>query len=506
MTTKPNTEDRSYSSQISQKTRDYLSAAPIGMVIDGKSTPASGGALSEVIYPATGEVVATVQHGAEEDAKRAIDSAHAVFQRATWSAVTPRRKGRILETLANLVEDDAQLFAELETLETGKPIKESLGDVARAVDGIRFYAACTQMCRGETINISSDFLSYTVKEPLGVVAAIVPWNVPLVLTVAKAAPALAMGNSVVVKPAKQTPLTALLLAHKAIEAGLPPGTLNVVTGSGAVVGNLLSTHPLVSGVTFTGSTETGRSVAAAAVASNKRMQLELGGKSANIIFADADLKAASREAAAAIFYGQGEICSAGSRLLVESSVFDQVLDGVAEHARKLRAGDPLNAATELGALISPAHLASVKTEVDDAVRAGAVIVAGGDKLDVPGFQGGAFMAPTILSGVTPEARVAQEEIFGPVLVALPFDSDEEAIEIANGTAFGLAAGVWTEDAARGRQVAGQLRSGVVWINAYNQFDPAMPFGGVKASGGGSREWSHLAIDSFSEIKSIWERS
>ncbi|MSQ54551.1 MAG: aldehyde dehydrogenase [Betaproteobacteria bacterium] len=481
-----------------------MARAPLPLVIGGREAPSLSGETRSLYYPATGEPLASVCEGGVPDAQAAVQSARRAFDSGPWPRLAPAERSRMLERLAGLMERDARMLAELETLETGKPIAESAGDVARAIDGVRFYAAAARMCRGETIPLSGRLAISTVREPLGVVAAIVPWNVPLVLTVSKAAPALAMGNAVVAKPSEDTPLTALALGLLAIEAGMPEGVLNVVTGPGAVVGRFLVDCPGIDGVTFTGGTATGRSVAAAAASTHKRVQVELGGKSPNVVFADANLEAAIRGAASAIYYGQGEICSAGSRLLVEQQVYDRVLEGVVARARELRVGDPLDPATEMGSLISRRHLATVRGHVERAVSGGARIAAGGGEMTIPGFEQGAFMAPTVLVDVKEGSAAEQEEIFGPVLVAMPFRDEAEAMRIANGTRFGLGSGVWTADAGRARRVARAMRAGVVWINTFNLFDTSVPFGGVKASGGGSREWSHLALDSFAEVKTIWE--
>ena len=490
--------------RLDPRTRALLDGAPQRLVIDGRMVAALDGATRELRYPATGASFAHVCEGGVDDARAAVAAARRAFDAGPWPRLSPAERSRVLERLAGLMERDARVLAELETLETGKPIAESNGDVARAIDGVRFYSAAARLSRGETIPVTERLSVGTVREPLGVVAAIVPWNVPLVLCVSKSAPALAAGNAVVAKPSEDTPLTALVLARLALEAGLPEGVLNVVTGVGATVGRFLTESAEVDGVTFTGGTSTGRGVAAAAAGSHKRVQVELGGKSPNVVFADADLDAAIRGAASAIFYGQGEICSAGSRLLVERGVFDRVVDGVVARAKALRVGDPLDPATEMGALASHRHLAAVCAHVDRAVAEGARLGAGGGALAIPGFDGGAFMAPTVLVDVREGSAAEQEEIFGPVLVALPFDHEAQALRIANGTRYGLGAGVWTRDSARARRMARGFRAGAVWINTFNLFDTSVPFGGVKASGGGSREWSELALDSFTEVKSVWE--
>jgi acyl-CoA reductase-like NAD-dependent aldehyde dehydrogenase len=482
-----------------------LAQDPIPMLIAGTWTSGSAGKVHVLVEPASGGALCRIAEAGPSDVGRAISAALDAFRSGTWSRMRPDARSLGMLRWADLLERDAALLAELETLQTGKPIREAEGDVARALDGIRFYAASARNIRGETITVSEAHHSYTQREPVGVVAAVVPWNVPLVLTVSKAAPALAGGNSVVVKPARATPLTALHLARLWQEAGLPDGVLSVLTGPGAEVGERLCLDPRVTGITFTGSTETGLRLGSMAALRGKRTMLELGGKSPNIVLADADLEAAIAGAASAIFYGQGEICSAGSRLLVEASVHDRVLEGVVARARALRIGDPLERETELGSLISTAHRDGVLGRVAAATQAGAALAAGGAAVDVASLPGGAFMAPTVLAHVSPDAPIAREEVFGPVLVVHRVADADEAVRVANDTPFGLAAGVWTRDTALARRVAARLEAGVVWINDFNRFDPAMPFGGVKASGTAHREWSHLALDAFLEHKSIWER-
>ena len=485
--------------------RAFLDRDVVPMLIGGEWRAAASGDSSEVRDPASGELVANVASAGPEDTELAIAGALRGFEDGSWSRLRPDERARALLRLGDLVERDSAILAELEVLETGKPIREARGDVARALDGIRFYAGSARNIRGETITISADLHTYTVLEPVGVVAAIIPWNVPLVLCVSKIAPALAAGNTVLAKPAQATPLTALYLARLWGEAGLPPLALTVLTGPGSEVGRAVCEDPRVTGITFTGGTEVGLELGAAAARQSKRTMLELGGKSPNIILADADLDIAIPGAASAIFYGAGEICSAGSRLIVEAPVYDAVLEGVAARARSLRPADPLDDATEIGALISRAHLDRVLGYVEGARMGGARIVAGGTSVEVPGLPGGAFMAPTVIADADPASPIACEEIFGPVLVVQKVADAEEAIAVANDSIFGLSAGIWSRDASRARRLASRLRTGVVWINAYNLFNPAMPFGGVKASGTPHREWSHLALEAFMEHKSIWER-
>jgi acyl-CoA reductase-like NAD-dependent aldehyde dehydrogenase len=482
-----------------------LADDPLPMLVAGSWVTGDEGRAVTLVEPASGEALCRVATAGPAELERAVAAAERAFRDGRWSGLRPDERSLALLRWADLVERDADLLATLETLQAGKPIRESRGDVARALDGIRFYAAAARNIRGETIAVSGAHHTYTLREPVGVVAAVVPWNVPIVLTVSKAAPALAAGNVVIVKPSQATPLTALHLGRLWQEAGLPDGALSVLTGSGAEVGEALCLDPRVTGITFTGSTATGLRLGSLAALQAKRTMLELGGKSPNIVLADADPEAASDGAARAIFFGAGQICSAGSRLIVEAPLHDRVVEGVVERARALRVADPLEPGTDLGALISTGHRDGVLEAVARALDAGAVLAAGGVAVAVPGLPGGAFMAPTVLVDVAPGAPIACEEVFGPVLVVHHVADAEEAVRVANATRYGLAAGIWTSDLPLARRLARRLDAGVVWVNDFNRFDPAMPFGGVKASGTAHREWSHLALDAFLEHRSVWER-
>ena len=476
---------------------------PLPMLIAGEWVTGAGPAFP-VYNPATGSALCDVSGAGPEDVERAAVSARRAFLDGRWSHLRPDERARGLNRWADLVERDLETLAQLETLQTGKPIRESRGDVSRALDGIRFYAAAARNIRGETINVSRAHHSYVESEPIGVVACIVPWNVPIVLAVSKAAPALAAGNTVIIKPSQSTPLTAMRLGELWHEAGLPAGTLSVINGSGRTVGEALCVHPLVTMVTFTGSTDVGLRLGELTARQNKRIMLELGGKSPNIVLHDADVTRAVPGAASAIFYGQGQICAAGSRLLLQQEIYDSFLAALIEHTSTIRIGDPLDPATDFGALASVDHRDEVLGWVRRAEQDGARVVAGGQIAEVPGLPGGAFMQPTIITDVAPTGAIACEEVFGPVLVVQRVADADEAVAIANDSVFGLSAGVWTADVALARRIARRLESGVVWINDYGKFHPAMPFGGVKLSGSAHREWSHLAMEAFLEHKAIWE--
>jgi aldehyde dehydrogenase (NAD+)/phenylacetaldehyde dehydrogenase len=396
----------------------------------------------------------------------------------------------------------ADEVARLETLHNGKPIFESRQiEIPAAAECLEYFAGWADKVMGETIPVKGNYLTYTLREPLGVVAAIVPWNFPLLLAVWKVAPALATGNVVILKPASQTPLTALVLGEIAVEVGLPAGVLNVITGPGSSVGQAIVEHPGIDKIAFTGDTSTGKSIMRAAADTLKKITLELGGKSPNIVLPDADIDAALRGATTGIFYGKGEVCAAGSRLLVDRSIKDQFMEKLAARAKKLVAGDPMDPKTRYGSLASKKQLETVQRYVDTARQEGAVLVAGGGRADI-GTGKGYFYQPTVFDGVTPQMTIAREEIFGPVLAAIEFSDLDEAIARANDTQYGLAAAVWTRDIKKAHYVARKLQAGTVWINTYNVFDTAVPFGGYKASGFG-REMSAHAIEHYTQVKSVW---
>jgi acyl-CoA reductase-like NAD-dependent aldehyde dehydrogenase len=471
------------------------------LFINGEWRDAAGGKTIEVINPATEEVIAEVASAEQGDVDAAVAAARAAFD-GPWSKLSARERGRIVWKIGERLMERADEIARLETLHNGKPIFESRQiEVPAAAECFQYFAGWADKIHGETIPVKGNFLTYTLREPVGVVAAIVPWNFPLLLTAWKVAPALACGNTVIIKPASQTPLTALALAEVAQEAGLPPGVLNVITGPGSKVGQMIVEHPGIDKIAFTGDTSTGKGIMKGSADTLKRITLELGGKSPNIVFPDADLDAALRGATTGIFYGKGEVCAAGSRLLVDKSIKDQFIEKVAARAKKMAPGDPMDPKTRLGAISSKKQLENDLRYIELAKKEGAQLVAGGGRADI-GTGKGYFLQPTVFDGVTPEMTIAREEIFGPVLAAIEFGDVDEAIARANDSNYGLAAAVWTKDIKKAHYVARKLQAGTVWINTYNVYDTAAPFGGYKQSGFG-REMSMHALEHYTQVKSVW---
>ena len=466
--------------------------------IDNRAVAALSGETFETMNPATGTSLAKLPRARREDVDVAVASATRAF--AVWSQTDPNERARILWKAGELVMSNLEELARLEVLDTGKPIASArLVDVPRTADTFFYFSGWATKLHGETIPVRGPFLNYTVREPLGVIGAIIPWNFPLLLGARKIAAALTVGNTVVIKPPEEASLSVIALAKILAEAGLPPGVVNVLTGYGEEVGAALVEHPGVAKISFTGGTETGKLIMRAAAGTLKRVSLELGGKSPNIVFADADVAAASTAAVSAAFYNAGELCTAGSRLLVDRKVHDQVLEAVVAGARGIVPGDPLDPATKMGPLISAGHRDKVVGYVTAGEAEGAKRSAGEPR---KAGEAGYFVDPTVFSGVASTMTIAREEIFGPVLSVIPFDDLEEAARIAEATEFGLAAGVWTRDIGKAHALAARLRAGTVWINTYNRFDAASPYGGYKQSGFG-RENGRAVLDELTQVKSIW---
>jgi aldehyde dehydrogenase (NAD+) len=457
----------------------------------------------DTINPATGEVLTQIAAASTEDVDRAVGAARRAFEdrNGAWRKLSASERGRLIWKLADLLEKHIDEFAELETLDNGKPIFESrYVDMPMVVDVLRYYAGWATKIHGETVNTFETAFTYTLREPVGVVGMIVPWNFPLLLASWKLGPALACGNTVVWKPASQTSLTALRFGELAMEAGVPAGVLNIVTGPGEV-GRAMVKHPGIDKIAFTGSTEVGKEIMRGAADSLKRLTLELGGKSPNIVFADSDIDNAVKGAITGIFYGKGEVCNAGSRLFVESKVQDEFLEKLAARAAKMRPADPLDPKTRMGAIVSQEQMQTVLGYIEAGKKEGAKLVAGGKRVSVDGGNG-FFIEPTIFRDVRNDMKIAREEIFGPVLAALSFDDLDEVIEMANQNEYGLASAVWTRDVKKAHMISRRLKAGTVWINTYGLMDASLPFGGYKSSGFG-RELGARALEHYTENKSVW---
>jgi len=452
--------------------------------------------------PATGEELAQVARGGAPEIDAAVAAARSAMESPTWRHMDPHKRGELLLRLADLIDEHADELAVVETRDNGKTFFESRKiDLPSTARTFRYFAGLADKVFGRTIPVSGSFLNYTLREPVGVVGCITPWNFPLNIVSWKVAPALACGCTVVLKPAEQTPLTALMLAELVHEAGFPEGVFNVVPGFGTEAGAALVEHPGVDAVSFTGSTEVGKLIAERGAATLTKVSLELGGKSPNILFEDADLKAAVRGATTGIFYGKGEVCAAGSRILVQRTIYDDVVEELAERAGQMTPGDPMEKSTRLGAIVSEEQLERVLGYIDAGKDDGARLVAGGKRTTVEGR--GNFVEATVFADVTSDMRIAREEIFGPVAAVLPFDDVDDAIRIANDTMYGLAAGVWTRDIGKAHRVARDLQAGTVWVNHYNGYDPGSPFGGYRQSGYGRDLGVDAAIEKYTQVKSVW---
>lgn len=486
---------------ISPRLSSWL-AKPHRHLINGKWVGAATGKTFDVFNPADASVLTAVADGNTEDINRAVAAARKAFETGPWHRMTPRERGKLLWRVGDLIAQNADELAELESLDNGKPRAVArVADIPLAADLFHYMAGWATKIEGTTIPLSipnAHFHAYTLREPVGVVGQIIPWNFPLLMAAWKLGPALATGNCVVLKPAEQTPLTALRLGELLLEAGLPEGVVNIITGFGETAGAALAAHNDVDKVAFTGSTEVGKIIVRAAAGNLKKVSLELGGKSPNIVFKDAgNLEAAISGAASAIFFNHGQCCCAGSRLMVEKDIFDEVVSGVAQHAKKIKIGPGLDASTEMGPLVSEEQLQRVTNYMNQGKQSGACCVTGGSRKGNRGY----FVEPTVITDVNPSMSVVREEIFGPVVVAEPFSKIEELIPRANQTQYGLAAGIWTKDISKAHRLAAEIKAGTVWVNCYNVFDSALPFGGYKQSGWG-REMGHEVLDLYTQTKAV----
>jgi len=480
---------------------------PRKMLIDGKWVNAVSGKTFPTYNPATGEVLAEVAEGDKQDVDAAVKAARRAFDSGPWSRMTASERGKLIWKLADLLEEHTEEFATIETLDNGKPLTVArAADVPLAVDMFRYMAGWATKLEGTTIPVSVPYTpgavyhAYTLREPVGVIGQVIPWNFPLLMAAWKLAPALAAGCCVILKPAEQTPLSALRLGDLICEAGFPDGVVNVVPGYGETAGAALAAHDQVDKIAFTGSTEVGKLIVHAATGNLKKVSLELGGKSPNVVFKDSDVDGAISGSASAIFFNHGQCCCAGSRLYVERPIFDQVVEGVAAKAKKIKVGSGLDASTQMGPLVSEEQLHRVCNYLDIGTKEGAKAVAGGKKLGDRGY----FVEPTVLTNTKEDMRVVQEEIFGPVVAAIPFDNMDDLIARANDSMYGLAAGIWTKDISKAHRLASAIRAGTVWINCYNIFDAALPFGGYKQSGWG-REMGKDVLELYTQTKAVCAR-
>jgi phenylacetaldehyde dehydrogenase len=479
-------------------------AAPKQLLINGQWINARSGKQFDVFDPATDQTIASVAEGDREDIAAAVAAARAAFDDGPWSKLTASERGRLIWKIGDLIEQHADELAQLETLDNGKPFTiAKAADVALAADMFRYMAGWATKIEGNTIPLNvpyapgSEFHAYTLKEPVGVVGQIIPWNFPLLMAAWKLGPALATGCTIVLKPAEQTPLSAIRLGELICEAGIPDGVVNIVTGFGETAGAALAAHDDVDKVAFTGSTEVGKLIIAAAAGNLKKVTLELGGKSPNVIYDDADLETAIHGAADAIFFNQGQVCSAGSRLFVQRGIYDEVVAGVSEIASNMKIGNGFDPATQMGPLVSREQYERVSSYLRSAKAEGAQASAGGAAIDGPGY----FVQPTVLRDATAEMSVVREEIFGPVVAAMPFENEHDIAHAANNSSYGLAAGIWTRDISKAHRLARAMKAGTVWINCYSIFDAALPFGGYKQSGWG-REMGHAALDNYLQTNSV----
>lgn len=472
-----------------------------GLSIGGKRLASADGKTAPAYNPATGEVIAQVAQATTTDVDNAVKTAHAAYAEGTWKQIRTRERGQILQRIANLIRDKTEMLAQIESQNGGKPISAARGEIGAVANTFEYYAGAVNKIHGHTIPVNANGTHMTFREPLGVCALVIPWNFPLVITGWKVAPALTMGNTVVIKPASATPLSALALADLVLEAGLPEGVLNVVTGSGSVAGNALINHPLVRKISFTGSTEIGMGVMKQAADGIKRVSLELGGKSANIVFADARLDTCIESSLFAVYDNAGQDCCSRSRILVERPIYDEFVERFVNRTKLMKVGNPADESTEMGPLITPEHRDSVLNYIHIGENEGARRLCGGD---VPNgvLAKGSYLTPAVYVDVNADMRIMKEEVFGPVVGIMPFDTEEEAIRLANDTPYGLSGSLWTRDIGRALRVARAVETGMLSINSSSSVHIEAPFGGMKQSGIG-REQGMVALEHYSELKSVF---
>jgi aldehyde dehydrogenase (acceptor) (EC 1.2.99.3) len=480
-------------------TKEDLKIKPGKLFIDGKWVNSVSGKTFDTLNPATEEVITSVAEGGKADIDLAVAAARKAFEEGSWKKTDARDRGKVLLRIMELIDKNREELALLETLDNGKPISETTNaDIPLAIDCFLYYAGWADKIHGETIPVRGEFFNYTLREPVGVVGQIIPWNFPLLMAAWKIAPALACGNTVILKPAEQTPLTALRLGEICQEAGLPDGVLNIVPGYGPTAGAALAEHMDVDKIAFTGAHTTGRIIMQAASKNLKQISLELGGKSPNIVFADSDIDSAVDGAMTGIFFNQGEVCCAGSRLFLEKSIHEEFVDKLSNKAASMRVGNPEDAETQMGAQVSKEQFDKILGYIDIGKREGAKLVTGGERCGEKGY----FIRPTIFDAVDNNMKIAREEIFGPVVSAITFDDVGEVVRQGNLSIYGLAAAVWTRDIKKAHRLARDLKAGTIWINTYNTLDAASPFGGFKQSGFG-RELGVHALELYTQIKSVW---
>jgi acyl-CoA reductase-like NAD-dependent aldehyde dehydrogenase len=485
--------------ELSPEVSKYLESSP-KMTIGGRPADAASGAAFEVRDPSTGSVVCEVPRGGQEDIDIAVTAAKEAVDDRRWSGLRPGKRTEVLIKLADLIKRNMTELSQLESLDAGKPINIASGEVWAAADVFRYYAGWPTKVFGETNPSAEEMFVYSLREPVGVCGGIIPWNFPLIMAAWKVAPALAFGNAIVLKPAEQTPLTAMRLGELALEAGVPEGIVNVVTGFGDEAGQALAQHGEVDKIAFTGSTEVGRKILHASEGNLKRVTLELGGKSPNIVFADANMRRASKGSMFGIFLNSGQVCTAGSRILVESSIHDEFVSSLVDATASMKLGPGLDDETGMGPVVSEQQLERVTGYIDIGKAEGAEVATGGERATELGD--GYFVQPTIFTGVRNDMRIAQEEIFGPVAAVIEVADVDEAIAVANDTIYGLAAAVWTNDLTKAHKVAKGIKAGTVWINGSGMVDPSVSFGGYKQSGFG-RELGLHSMEAYTEVKSVW---